>query len=305
MKKAIIAGNAPSLASIDYARLPKSASLFRCNQFYLEDKYYLGKEVDYVFFVKWSLLENYYTLRHLQERGEYHCKQVFCNGMREERIANTFPAIRFGSEVVYKLEEIFELLHFHYLYHGVGPTTGIYMCIAAVAMGYEELYLAGIDLYESKQCYAYDTNRPNLLQINPNVERAGYGGHGGGHAREFDLRLLEMLQARYGARIYSLCPDSPISQHIPLAPLQGEASLRAEEKPQGSIRDMLIPSAWAYASYGKPPHNAPAPAPVRNNIYLKLMGDSTLRDNLCLKLARDLLRLPFALARALKRRICK
>ena len=68
---------------------------------------------------------------------------------------------------------------------------------------------------------------------------------------------------------------------------------------------MLIPSAWAYAAYGKPLQNPIAPPPIKNNIYLKFMGDSTLRDNLCLKLARDLLRLPFALTRALKRRICK
>ncbi|EAJ3978590.1 alpha-2,3 sialyltransferase, partial [Campylobacter jejuni] len=49
MKKAIIAGNGPSLLSIDYSRLPKNYDLFRTNQFYFEDKYYLGKKVNFAF----------------------------------------------------------------------------------------------------------------------------------------------------------------------------------------------------------------------------------------------------------------
>ncbi|EOW2579722.1 alpha-2,3-sialyltransferase, partial [Campylobacter upsaliensis] len=40
-KKAIIAGNAPSLKNIYYALLPQDYDVFRCNQFYLEDKYSL------------------------------------------------------------------------------------------------------------------------------------------------------------------------------------------------------------------------------------------------------------------------
>ncbi|EAJ8474776.1 alpha-2,3 sialyltransferase, partial [Campylobacter upsaliensis] len=50
MKKAIIAGNAPSLKNIDYTLLPQDYDVFRCNQFYLEDKYYLGKKLKAVFF---------------------------------------------------------------------------------------------------------------------------------------------------------------------------------------------------------------------------------------------------------------
>ena len=45
MKPIIIAGNGPSLKEIDYKRLPKEYDVFRCNQFFFEDKYYLGKDV--------------------------------------------------------------------------------------------------------------------------------------------------------------------------------------------------------------------------------------------------------------------
>lgn len=43
--KVVIAGNGPSLASIDYSKLPENFDVFRCNQFYFEDKYYLGKKI--------------------------------------------------------------------------------------------------------------------------------------------------------------------------------------------------------------------------------------------------------------------
>ena len=44
-KKCVVSGNAPSLKEIDYKRLPFAYDLFRCNQFYLEDKYYLGNKI--------------------------------------------------------------------------------------------------------------------------------------------------------------------------------------------------------------------------------------------------------------------
>ena len=39
-KPIVIAGNGPSLAQIDYSLLPQDYDVFRCNQFYFEDKYF-------------------------------------------------------------------------------------------------------------------------------------------------------------------------------------------------------------------------------------------------------------------------
>ena len=44
-KSVIIAGNGTSLKSIDYSLLPKDYDIFRCNQFYFEDHYFLGKKI--------------------------------------------------------------------------------------------------------------------------------------------------------------------------------------------------------------------------------------------------------------------
>ncbi|EFP3399602.1 alpha-2,3 sialyltransferase, partial [Campylobacter jejuni] len=42
---ALVCGNGPSLKNIDYKRLPKQFDVFRCNQFYFEDRYFVGKDV--------------------------------------------------------------------------------------------------------------------------------------------------------------------------------------------------------------------------------------------------------------------
>ncbi|EMA0254919.1 alpha-2,3 sialyltransferase, partial [Campylobacter jejuni] len=71
MKKVIIAGNGPSLKEIDYSRLPNDFDVFRCNQFYFEDKYYLGKKCKAVFYNTYIFFEQYYTLKHLIQNQEY------------------------------------------------------------------------------------------------------------------------------------------------------------------------------------------------------------------------------------------
>ena len=68
MKPIIIAGNGPSLAQIDYTRHPKDFDVFRCNQFYFEDKYFLGKNIKGVFFNYFIFKEQFFTLHYLKEK---------------------------------------------------------------------------------------------------------------------------------------------------------------------------------------------------------------------------------------------
>ncbi|EAJ6613117.1 alpha-2,3 sialyltransferase, partial [Campylobacter jejuni] len=79
MKKVIIAGNGPSLKEIDYSRLPNDFDVFRCNQFYFEDKYYLGKKCKAVFYNPSLFFEQYYTLKHLIQNQEYETELIVCS----------------------------------------------------------------------------------------------------------------------------------------------------------------------------------------------------------------------------------
>lgn len=88
MKKVIIAGNGPSLKEIDYSRLPNDFDVFRCNQFYFEDKYYLGKKCKAVFYNTYFFFEQYYTLKHLIQNQEYETELIMCSNFNLAHIEN-------------------------------------------------------------------------------------------------------------------------------------------------------------------------------------------------------------------------
>ncbi len=62
---ALVCGNGPSLKNIDYKRLPKQFDVFRCNQFYFEDRYFVGKDVKYVFLILLCFLNNTILVKNL------------------------------------------------------------------------------------------------------------------------------------------------------------------------------------------------------------------------------------------------
>ena len=282
MKKcAVIAGNGPSLAAIDYKRLPKDFDVFRCNQFYLEDAYYLGRQIDSVFFVKWTMLENFYTLQNLISRREYSCNEVWCPSSYDRQISACFPTVNFGDESLKELKELFAFLKFWGLYEGLWPTSGIYMCLVAAALGYEALYLAGFDLYQGDSYYAFDVDKPNLLRVNPAVVKPCYSGGYGGHGMQYDMRALDFLAKNYGVKLYNLCPTSKLGEYLELAPDIGN-SFVVEKKGEEDLKDMLVPRDEAYWHIGRKP-----PGYIQDQKRYK-----RLKNNLYYRIFSDLLRLP-------------
>ena len=59
----VIAGNGHSYISINHKCLPKDFHTMRVNNFYFEDKYYLGKDVTY-YLCGLALLENHILISH-------------------------------------------------------------------------------------------------------------------------------------------------------------------------------------------------------------------------------------------------
>lgn len=158
MKNVVIAGNGPSLKEIDYSRLPNDFDVFRCNQFYFEDKYYLGKKCKAVFYIPNLFFEQYYTLKHLIENQEYETELIMCSNFNLTYLENEnflksfydyFPDAHLGYDFFKKLKEFNTYFKFHELYLNQRITSGIYMCAVAIVLGYKEIYLVGIDFYEN------------------------------------------------------------------------------------------------------------------------------------------------------------
>ncbi|MGX3011207.1 alpha-2,3-sialyltransferase [Helicobacter sp. 23-1044] len=301
-KSAIIAGNAPSLAQIDYSRLPLNFEVFRCNQFYFEKKYYLGKKVRAVCFANQALFEQIYTMLLLNNRGEYSVDSAFLNnfyafGLEGAEFSqnmeiftsafrqNIFINRIFDGAHSHKIAEFLEFAVLNQLYNFAHPTSGIWLCAIAVALGFREIYIAGIDFYRGEKVYAFDTLARNFCSFDTNMrdyitarEQHNAPHTEGYHSKAFDLQCLEFLAKHYGAKFYSLCPQSPISQNLPLAPKTNNSFI-PQDKPKDFINDVQIPPKEAYLQFFSPHFkervkHIKSPARIKTNIYFRALRDA-------------------------------
>lgn len=233
------------------------------------------------------IFEQVYTLRSIYNNGEYRIKNIVAKtfnlrSLDEPYCENmgAFAHIPNGADTLKNLREFFIFAMHSWIYHDELITSGIYACAFAVALGYKEIYIAGIDLYSANRGYAFNPLQSNLLKIMPNYDPNPKPDFM--HFPETDLKALEILAKHHGARFYSLCPSSPISKHIPLAPVRADSSPQDWEqvkksKPKDATRDMLIPSKYAYEKmyYG-----------------VSISPLNPLRQNLIYRLVRDILRFP-------------
>ena len=246
----IIAGNGPSLARIDYSRLPKDFHLYRCNQFYFEDKYYLGKKIQGVLFHPNIFHEQYYTLKNLEEKGEYKFKEIYCNRIFGGIYAaysdpnffdNMYPDAMETYRLVKNFKEIYAFLRYYDLYFDKCPTTGIVMALLAAINGYKEMHLIGIDFYESGD-YAFEFRKKNILKLAPSFKKDTTKDVNTKklHSKELDLKVLKKIKNYFNLTLYDLSLDENHPLNLPKSPLTN-SRFNLEDKPKDSIKDILIP----------------------------------------------------------------
>ena len=248
-KAVVVAGNGPSLAEIDYRRLPQDFDVYRCNQFYFEDMYFLGKKIKAVFFNPSVFFEQYYTIKQLIERGEYSCDSIYCTKMfyRGENMSTNpmfgflYPDVVLTYDVIKEYPHIAGMLKYHDTYLRQRPTSGMIMTLIAAMNGYQEIYLTGIDFYENAP-YAFNNNKANLRYLIPAFTRANKSNR---HTKYIDSKILELIQNEFDISIYALSPSSPLTEFIsppPLSLLPTDTPLfHIEKKPKDCITDILLP----------------------------------------------------------------
>lgn len=259
IKSAVVAGNGPSLAKIDYDRLPKDFDVFRCNQFYFEDKYFLGKKVKYAFMNFSVILEQYLTYKTLCENKEYLIENIVISRLAEKNTDKKyqgyhfyFPDIQDGYDLyISKLKDFNVFLKFNNLYKSNYITSGVYMTAVAVALGYKRIYVAGIDFYESSENdYAFNHKKNNLIKIVPNMKLSAKNNI---HKKMFDIEALRFLVDKYEVEIFSLCPSSKMEQYFPYNNVVSRfagGKFMVNEKTDGATKDILIPIERAYLITG-------------------------------------------------------
>ncbi len=293
--KAIIAGNAPSLKEIDYTKMPEECDIFRCNQFYFEEQYYLGKKCKAVFYNPLYFFEQYYTLKQLINKQEYETELIFCSNFNLAHLEDAhflknfpfyFPDALLGYDFIKKLKEFDALFKFNEIYFQQRITSAIYMCAVAVALGYKEIHLAGIDFYNNNSSYAFNTKQKNLLKLLPQFKTIDSKYFG--HSQNTDTTALKFLEKTYKVKFYCLCPHSPLANFIePSPPPLTNSNFKVQNKNANYIKDILIPHPEAYKNFQK---------------ILNLSEKPRLKENIYYKLIKDLLRLPSDIKHYLKSR---
>lgn len=282
-KAVLVAGNGPSLAQIDYDRLPKEFDVFRCNQFYLEEQYFVGKKIKAVFFAQGVFFEQQATMEVLSTKDEYQYELIVCSESESalhhkellQELFEYFPdTLRFFDFYGERLPELAKYSMKLAALKGQYMTSGVVAAVTAVAMGYKKIYITGIDLYLGTQDYAFDSKKNNLVNLMPAFKEKI--SNGSWHSAQTDIDILKHLQDLYDVEIYLVSPTSPLSEYFPLAPKMGFGEQNRHQlcfpKPKDCLKDIVVPQSYAYQQFRYKYYEKPV-IPLKNNLIYRLVHD--------------------------------
>ena len=246
MKPIVIAGNGPSLKEIDYRRLPKEYDVFRCTQFFFEDKYYLGKEVTGFFMGEAIFPSLFNTAIVLESLQEYFFTDVYFSGLflNDKWDRGEFLKYFWTAQVAFDIyaqhKQISQFINNHLVRYELYPTTGTIMIFTAIALGYTEIYVTGIDFYDTKtELYAFDLDSSNTLKNKVKFDNP-FSNSKSWHNEEYDKKGLELVKTLEGINMYSITPDSKLSTLLPLAPIQNDTPYIPTPKSENYLKDIIL-----------------------------------------------------------------
>ncbi len=243
-KSVVVAGNGPSLKDIDYSRLPKEFDVFRCNQFFFEEKYYLGKNIDKVFFggkISEAMCVSYVTLKIKKEYnidGMYNTVSFFDdpNVVGQQEQVKRLTIVKLAYDVLMTNEKIREFLSDRYVLFNSFPTTGMIGLLMAIAEGYTDIYIVGIDMYIGDNLYVYSQEQGSNLNQVVSFDVDPYIFH----SRELEEQCLDFVKTFDDVTIHTISPNHVLQDIFPLAPVQNDIPYVPEDKPEGFLNDIVF-----------------------------------------------------------------
>lgn len=218
-RTAIIAGNGPSLAQIAPGRLTADDTVFRCNSFFLEDRFHVGTRADMVY-IGGDRAAPFIADTLRDACGQYQLSAWTTARPRIERFVPGRLSLPF-QPMRYRDAETEAFVTEQRARYDALPTGGTLCLLLADALGFDQLLVAGIDLYSGgPQRYAF--------QPGPRMRRLMGGDFGtrgwdlGDHHPDLDRRILEWLVARPHLTVRRVSDPSPIADLMDLtAPRDG------------------------------------------------------------------------------------
>ncbi len=252
----IIAGAGPSLAKIDYNRIPQDIKIFRINTFHFEDIYYLGKNVDFYITTSGWFDRTYFTILNLIKRKEYNFDKMYTHETVQildetmKTFIEDYPFMENALPIL-KQNKLFYANMFLYAkyYHKLFYNSGIISLFLAYELGFRKFYLTGFDFYTS-EAYPWDTSKKtemlkarfsskNSFTSNDYVGKSQKYSVFKAHPMDMQIEAFELLKTMPDIELYSISEASAVNQYIPLAPILDKPNMLKEDKPEDSIKDWL------------------------------------------------------------------
>lgn len=226
VERVIVGGSGPSLSRIDYRRYPVgNIAVWRINNFFKEQKYYLGRRVDAVFNGgnRDEISARQDVMQKLADAGIYDINfDNFFTAMPMPNAKNHFAEIELLDSALHV--GIWPVIAHARDTHDRHLFSGVAAIVRAILEGFREIYIAGIDCdYESGPRYAYSaakTSDADLQWIK------SY------HPTDFQWDIIKQYMDKFNVKIYSLSPESPAARIFPLAPITGNTEFTLTEKTQ-------------------------------------------------------------------------
>ena len=257
-KSCIICGGGPSLAKIDYSRFPKDADIFRCNQFFKEEEYYVGRRVDlYMFGGDDSTAPNpYHTLMELARENAYDIdfERFFITNYAPEMLVNNGRFIvgsrgtllwRHLNAMIKDNREVCPRLARHmeeqYIIFSHAPFAGVAAMALAVFLGYKDIYIAGIDNDYSTGNYPW--SKPGEATACDDVSAKW-------HNRDMQLETIRLIAGLEGISLSCLSEESPMAKIVGMAPVIKENQVFVPVPTSHATREYVPAPGYPYASWG-------------------------------------------------------
>jgi lipopolysaccharide biosynthesis glycosyltransferase len=241
----VVVGNGPSAALPPQHRLPADPVVFRMNWFFLESHYHFGSHVDGWFFsVPHQTLEE--SLAQEVRTGRYRVDRLLSpmqlpSGRDGDGWGNQLLDVTVEELDPWAVVSRHPRLARRFMSRPGLPTTGLQALGFALAVGFREVYLSGIDLYESRETrYGYTVTDEVAAALSAKDVTPGYED---AHSVDTDLAFLQACLTEFpDARVHNLSESLNLSAYLGSAPDRVEGpDLAAGSTPQlGEPKDRVV-----------------------------------------------------------------
>lgn len=223
----VVAGNGLSLTRIAPGRVLETDTFFRTNNFFFEDRYYLGKRVDLAFIGGDPRVAPFVFETLSRARQQYDIRRWSATTDRVARIGRKFldlPHVGMRYADTATEDRVAALMD----RYRATPSSGVRALLLAHAMGARRIVLAGIDLYAGPKRYAYAPGRHQFDLLGSDLATRSYDLHL--HSPDLDREIIAWVAGQPGVTIWRGADCPALNDMLDIAPERSGPGVTPQDK---------------------------------------------------------------------------